>query len=174
MAFTSYSVDNDRLFRNKLEQVRAQVDNLTIPLTLISKDFYKSQMAIFLLKSAGQYPDFKSEKSRQQKKKAVGFDYPLLKRSGALMRSETDPKDKNAINEIINGTTLIIGTRVEYGIYHQSDLPRKKLPLRKHLFIGPESIRYAVGEQKGRLERWVDILDGFLSQKLQQLGKVSK
>ncbi len=163
MAFTSYSVDNDKKFRNYLAKVGAKVSDLTIPLTLISKDFYKSQKAIFMLKSAGQYPDL-SPNYKKRKQKKWGFVYPILKASGALEASTTDPTDSQAINEIVNRNELIIGTRVPYGVYHQSDSPRSKLPLRKFLFIGPEAGRFAMSEQTGRLQRWIGILEGFMGE----------
>lgn len=167
MGFTSYSVDNDKKFRNKLAKVLKQTSDLTIPLTLISKDFYKSEKAIFMLKSPGLYPDL-SARYKKVKQKKVGFLYPILKRSGALEQSVTDPTDSQAINQILNKNTLVIGTKVPYAVFHQSDAPRKRLPLRKFLFIGPEAPRFAINETKGRLERWTGILEGFLKQTLAQ------
>lgn len=148
-----------------------QVKDLTIPLTLISKDFYKSEAAIFNLGGPGQYPDLK-EKTKIQKQKQVGFVYPILKRSGALAKSMLNPTDGNAINFIANKNTLVLGTRVQYGVFHQSDSARKKIPLRKFLFIGPEAAQFANSEQQGRLERWLGIMNGYVLQRLAQLGKV--
>lgn len=161
MAFAvSYEIENDKAFNAKLKKLRDKTDDLTIPLILISKDFYKSEKSIFLLKGPGQYKDL-SELYKKQKKRAVGFIYPILKRDGDLAKSVTNPTDKNAINQIVNKDTLIIGTKVPYGKFHQSDAPRSKIPLRKFLFIGPEAIQFATSAQKGRLERWIGILDGF-------------
>jgi phage gpG-like protein len=171
MAFTSYSVDNDKVFRETLDRVSEEVSDLTIPLTLISKDFYKSEAAIFKLSGPGKYQDL-APSTKKRKQKEVGFVYPILKRSGVLADSMTDPTNSNAINFIANKNTLVIGTRVPWGVYHQSDEARSKIPLRKFLFIGPEASQFATSEQQGRLERWVGILNGFLAQKLQQLGKV--
>jgi len=50
--FTSYSVDNDRSFRAALDRAISASTDLTLPLTLISKDFYKSEKAIFKLGGA--------------------------------------------------------------------------------------------------------------------------
>lgn len=183
--FSSYSIENDRIFQAALNKVRKQATDLTIPLTLISKDFYKSERAIFKLKGPGQYPDLSTkpftawwEKDdelnafypggyKEYKEAKYGFIYPILKRSGALERSVTDPRDANAINQIVNKNTLIIGTKVPYAIFHQSDKPRSKIPLRKFLFIGPES-RFASSEQKGRLQRWISILDSYYDQILNE------
>ena len=46
-------------------------------------------------------------------------------------------------------------------MFHQSDRPRSKIPLRKVLFIGPEAREFATSEQIGRLERWTSILAEF-------------
>lgn len=168
--FTSYEVDNDRRFRRALSSARRRVGNLTTPLILISKDFYKSQKAIFQLQSSGKYPDFKNEKSKRQKEKKVGFAYPLLKRSGKLEASLVNPSDPNAINLIVNKAELFIGTSVDYGIYHQSDAPRRKIPLRKFLFIGPES-SFATSDQQGRPKRWSRILRKHVVKKMDQIAR---
>lgn len=193
-AFASYVVDNDRRFRNALTRISADVKDLRIPLTLIAQDFYKSEKAIFQLQGPGLYPEFKhsdavyrttksgkrvfegtaggGESPYQFRKiKKWGFDYPLLKASGKLERSMTDPQDSNAINNIApDNQTLTIGTLVSYGIFHQSDEPRSKIPLRKFLFIGPEAPQFAYGPTAGRLERWINILKGFYGQKLAAIG----
>ena len=105
-SFTSYEVDNDKRFQDALEESLKRLGSLKIPLKLISSDFYKSEKAIFKLKSSGKYPDFggftpkapaffqgeimpRMTAYRLRKKHEVGFDYPLLKRSGDLMRSIT-------------------------------------------------------------------------------------
>ena len=160
-AFTSYEVENDQEFRAALKRAGEKVSDLRIPFRIILKDFHKSEEAIFELESAGQYPDFKTEESRDLKIAAVGFDYPLLERTGRLRDSVTKPNAPGSIAEV-RKDELIIGTALEYGIFHQSDAPRKKIPLRKFLFIGPEAQRFAVGRTKGRLERWLGILNDYV------------
>jgi phage gpG-like protein len=120
---------------------------------------------MFKLKGPGQYPDFKTEDSRQAKERDCGFDYPLLVRTGKLMRSMTSPDDGDSVN-IISDTELIIGTTAEHGLYHQSDSPRNKIPLRKFLFIGPEAVRFATNEQMGRMHRWTSIIREHVNKKL--------
>ncbi len=150
---TSYAVDNDRRFREQLARAKEAVGDLRIPLNLVAKDFFKSQAAIWKNKGPGRYPDL-SPGYKKAKKSKWGFIYPILRASGALERSMTDPKDPNAIAEIINRDTLLLGTRVSYGIYAQQGSP-----LRKFLFIGPEAPSFATSEQMGRLERWNNILN---------------
>ena len=169
MSFTSYSVDNDRAFRNSLLRARQQVSDLTLPLTFIAKDWFRSNKAIFALKGPGQYPDLKP-KYKIAKQKNWGFIYPILLASGRLSGSLLDPKNPESINYILNKDTLVVGTKVPYGIYHQSDEPRSKIPLRKFLFIGPESQFNSNGDVAGRLTRWLGYLNGYVLAKMQQQG----
>lgn len=167
----SYSVDNDRRFRDAIKAAAEQIGDLTIPLTLISQDFYKSERAIFSLNGPGQYPPI-SPRYAKAKLRRYGFVYPLLKASGRLATSMLDPTDGEAINFIDHGgTRLTIGTAVPYGVYPQSDDPRQVQPLRKFLFIGPEAVQFATSEQMGRLERWLGIVNDYTVKKLEVMGE---
>lgn len=196
-AFTSYKVDNDRSFRNALQRASEVTSDLRVPFALILSDFYRSEKAIFSLKGPGQYPPFKNSASNAEKFtkagrrkknayqhvyeqgflspyqkakiKAVGFDYPLLVRTGSLAASLLSANARGAI-AIIAPTELTIGTTIPYGIYHQSDAPRKKIPLRKFLFIGPEASQFATSDQQGRPERWMNILNDYTLKKMKQSG----
>ena len=179
-AFTSYIVDNDRKFRDSLKRAADASGDLRVPFGLILADFYRSEQAIFQLQGPGQYPPFKHSdanfrtgkngKKRYEgttlggespyqyyKKKKVGFDYPLLVRTGALAASLTAGGPRSIA--VITSTRLTVGTQVAYGIYHQSDAPRKKIPLRKFLFIGPEALQFATSDQMGRPTRWMNIMN---------------
>src|SRR5512135_819982 len=98
-SFTSYSVDNDRKFRNAIKKASEVSDDLRIPFGLILRDFYKSEAAIFKLKGPGKYPPFKGPinpktgytRYQEAKIKKAGFDYPLLVRTGALAASLLGP-----------------------------------------------------------------------------------
>lgn len=195
-AFTSYSVDNDGQFRNAITRAQAFSDDLRVPFTLIAADFYKSEQAIFALKGPGQYPPFKNSEGVQslggkgnefgrrrayvttalspyQKKKIkkYGFDYPLLVATGRLATSLLSPGSPGNVTNI-GPTELTMGTTVPYGIYHQSDQPRKKIPLRKFLFIGPEST-FANSDQQGRLERWLGIMQDAINKGMKDTGMFS-
>lgn len=167
-SFTSYSVDNDKRFRNALAEVSKVSTDLRLPFGLISKDFYKSQQSIFKLSGPGKYPPI-SEKYGDQKQKLVGFRYPLLVRSGALAASLLGPNNKGSVSQITN-LSLTIGTMIKYGIYHQSDAGRSKIPLRKFLFIGPEAPRFATSEQQGRLERWLGYISDHIARETKKAG----
>ena len=169
--FTSYSVDNDKSFRQALVKALELTGDLRVPFTLIAADFYRSQKAIWKLQSPGAYPDL-SEAYKPRKKKKVGFLYPILKLNGFLEAAASVQNGPGNITKI-SQTELIMGVdsrAVPYAIYHQSDAPRSKIPLRKFLFIGPEAISFASSEQIGRMERWLGIINEFVAQKLQQSG----
>lgn len=98
------------------------------------------------------------------KKKKYGFDYPLLKASGALEASVTGPNSPNSILAI-DKQFLAIGTSLEYAGYHQ--FGNKRLPMRKFLFIGPESKEFASNKSiTGRLERWNNIINNYILRKM--------
>jgi phage gpG-like protein len=168
MATASYTIENDAVFKRGLDRTMSEIQDLRIPFGLILQDFYKSERAIFQLKSAGKYPDFQGEKSpagftkyKWRKIKRYGFAYPLLKASGKLEKSITTPNSEGSIANI-SPLSLIFGTQIPYAIYHQSDAPRSKIPLRKFIFIGAEAPRFATSEQQGRLERWLNILNDYV------------
>jgi len=176
--FTSYTIDNDRKFRNAIKKASEVSGDLRVPFGLILRDFYKSEAAIFKLKGPGKYPPFKGVQNprtgmtayQEQKLKKVGFDYPLLVRTGSLAASVLGPNNKGSVSKITN-LSLTFGTAIEYGIYHQSDEARSKIPLRKFLFIGPEAPTFATSEQVGRLQRWQGYLtDHIAKQARKALG----
>ena len=164
----TYKVDNDKRFAQALDRARAAMSDLTIPLTLISKDFYRSERAIFQLKSPGQYEDLKP--STKIDKQRRGFSiYPILKRTGRLEKSLTSPADSEAVNQIANKRTLVIGTQVPYAGFLQDGT--RNMPARPHLFIGPEAPRFAVSETAGRPERWLNILNEFVLKKMALIAR---
>jgi phage gpG-like protein len=175
--FTSYNVDNDKAFQDALNKYANLGADLKPAFGEIARDFFRSQLATFSNKP-GLFPDYKQTTSsmtmiretdspykRRKKKdpKSLARPYPMLVRTGKLRDSMVEkygaPNQDTILN--ISSLSLAIGTKVEYGIYHQSDANRKKIPLRKFLFIGPEAPRFASSGQKGRLERWLKILDAW-------------
>lgn len=178
-SFTSYKVDNDRRFRDAIARAAEGVKSLKVPFGLILQNFYKSEQAIWQLKGPGLYPPFKHSATisthngkrvrtaeggespyQKRKLKKYGHDYPLLVATGALAASLSGPNNPGSIADI-QPLSLTIGTSIHYGIYHQSDRARSKIPLRKFLFIGPEAPQFAKDELAGRAERWLNILNDF-------------
>lgn len=187
--FISYKVINDAQFSASVKRARETVNDLRPAFKLIANDFYLSQKAIFNLKSAGGYPDFKGKKIGQLRKaplqfasrgrepipssfdgytpyqyykeRETGFSrgYPLLKRTGRLERATTTPNSPDSI--LVAGKySLEIGTDLPYANFHQSGGP--KIPMRKFLFIGTESQFKGDEGLSGRLPRWNNILNNFV------------
>ncbi len=173
--FTSYSVDNDRLFHAALRKARRLVSDLSVPLNLISRDFFRSQKAIWQLKGPGQYPDLAP--STKNDKRRDGYSiYPILKRTGRLQDAASNPGSPGNINVILGKAELVMGVKgtvIPYAIFHQSDEARRKLPLRKYLFIGPEAKRFATSDQAGRLNRWTNIINGYVLEMVEAIGDVA-
>lgn len=163
----SYIVANDAAFQAAVQTAINTVKNLTVPFNSILADFYRSEQAIFKLQGPGQYPDI-SEHYAAAKQRAVGFKYPLLLRSGPLAASVLQSNAPGAVVSI-SPTELVFGTNVSYGKYHQSDDPRSKIPLRKFLFIGPES-DFANSDQVGRLQRWLGYIQDYMAASIRASG----
>ena len=183
---TSYSLENDAAFKRMLSDASEVISDFRVPFGLISRDFYRSERAIFKLKGPGQYPAFKNSIRQQfvqdgvgvkrlapnkqkditkspyqiRKLKKFGFDYPLLVATGALAASITTPNSRGSINTITK-LSFVVGTSISYGIFHQSDEARSKIPLRKFVFIGPEAPQFATSDQQGRLERWLGYVEDY-------------
>lgn len=175
MVAVSYVVDNDRKFRDAINRAQQACADLRVPFGLILSDFYKSEKSIFGLKSPGKYPDFKNggpeSRYAKLKQKEVGFKYPLLVKTGALAASLLSKNAPGSIAQITYNS-LTVGTAIQYGIYHQSDQPRHRIPLRKFLFIGPEAPTFATSEMQGRPERWFNIMNDYVLKSIQRSGMV--
>jgi phage gpG-like protein len=187
--FISYHVKNDEDFQSGIRRAVLAVSDLRPALQEVARDFYESQQVIFRLKGAGQYdpfqgplvkntwknPGFPERRTRDGNKtsyqntklRKYGFDYPLLKATGPLQEAASVQGGNGNITEITKtGITMgVDGSQIPYANYHQSDDERKKIPLRKFLFIGPES-GFADQRQRGRLERWNNILNTFVLRSL--------
>jgi phage gpG-like protein len=59
---------------------------------------------------------------------------PILQRTGNLEKSLTSGADPNAV-KIEERKTLTLGSKIPYAIYHQSPLPRKRLPRRPEIML---------------------------------------
>ena len=198
-AFTSYTLENDVAFKAALTRAQAVVSDLKVPFGLILADFYKSQQAIWKLKGPGKYPPFSGKNIGEMragplryptatrkpipenanalkqyqyyKLKKYGFDYPLLVATGRLAASLSGPSNRDSVSSI-GPLHMYFGTSTPYAIYHQSDKARKRIPLRKFLFIGPEAPSFATSEQMGRLGRWNNILNDYVLKALKRSGQL--
>lgn len=150
-----YQVDPQKKLAKALQKASLLVNDLTIPLQLISQQWFKSNRAIFTLKSQGKYVDL-SELYKPRKKTAWGFVYPILKASGKLEKSITDPAHSNAISFIINRKSLVVGTNVEYAEFLHDGT--SKMPARAVVLFGNEQV--APNALNTRVRQWeLAILD---------------
>lgn len=183
--FLKFKFIGEQVFKVNVERALRQVGDLSVPFRLISDDFYKSEEAVFSLRGPGGFPPFQGRKIgarkfartipkrfdsytyyQYRKEKDLGFakGYPLLVRTGRLADSVTSGQAAESILTI-GPKTLVIGTTVPYADYHQSDAARKVIPLRKFLFIAPES-RNAPDALSGRLARWSNIINQYVLRSL--------
>lgn len=132
-----FEVDPDKKFQAAINKALTEVDDLTLPFNLITQSWFKTNMAIFALKGPGKYQDL-SESYKRSKNKLFGFLYPILKATGALESSITQAGSPGSIAEVINKTTLILGSSIPYAADHQNGNPSKHLPARPWLFTGGE------------------------------------
>lgn len=156
----SFVVDPDNKFKDAMQKASKDVSDLSIPLTLISREWFKSNRALFALKSPGKFTDL-SPSTKKEKEPEV---YPILRRSGVLESSITDPTDQSAVSLIINRLTLIMGTKVEYAPFLH--FGTKKMPSRPFVMIGAEQT--GPEEFNVRKEIWINIIQDYVNKKLAQ------
>lgn len=164
------NIRNVKQFQKSIRDAMMKVDDLKTPFRLISNDFYISEKAIFALKGPGGYQDlspaYKRQKERGDRNNHPAPAYPILRRSGRLELSVTQVSSPEAIRRI-SAKALVIGSAVPYGIFHNSDEPRSKIPHRKFVFIGPESRQFGKSETfGGRPVRWTNIIKRYVDEVL--------
>ena len=150
---TSYSIENDLAFRRAIEEAIEEVDDLRFAFGEVARDFFKSNQAVFSLKGSGKYPPLSPE-YEERKQRILGTKKPILVYSGRLKNSLTGSPNGDSIVRI-GRKALIMGTKVFYGIFHQSDSPRSKIPQRKFLFI-----------DDARKVRWLRIITDDVARKM--------
>lgn len=155
---------------------------------LIASDWYKDNKQIGNLQGPGMYPDYVGDRDdtakeqiskrgkkvkdgmtpyMRRKQNAVGFVYPLLKFTGRLLQSITVPGAEDSVM-IVGPKTLVLGTLVDYAIYHQSAAPRKKMPYRPMIFNKAVYGGHANIFQS-RMKRYTRILDVYTRKKMRSI-----
>lgn len=164
-------VDPGAELQKTLQGISTRVSDLTIPLGLIGQQWFKSNRAIFTLKSAGKYFDL-TEKYANFKIRHLGSQYPILRLTGKLEASITDPSDENAVGYIINKISLALGTRVatESGAPYAWFLHHgtAKMRARPVVLFGNEQV--APGALSNRVEQWKKILLDYVVKVSKQRG----
>lgn len=183
MSTFEWAIQNEKDFQNRLDKLAQASNDFRIPFRLITSDFYRSQKQLFSLKSAGLFQDLSTKPFRalwpnvrgygaeykggykEYKLINTGFVYPILVgKTRDLSESTLSNKHRYSIY-FLGRQELQIGSSVPYGKFHQSDLPRNKIPQRKFIFItGGAGDKSKDSGINGRRERWLDIIDTHIKQ----------
>jgi len=171
-----WEIENIEFFNKKLDELGRVTDDFRIPFSLIAADFYRSNRKLFTLQGSGLYQDLAPSQGidgnptttsnyKDQKQKTVGFVYPILVgKTRQLSNSILGGRNKGSVFTL-RKKSLFIGTRVPHAKFHQSDSPRRKIPLRKFVFIdGGPADKSADSSINGRRERWTSIIDTHIEQ----------
>ena len=124
-------ISNAKALARAMDHAAQYINDFTIPLGEIHQHFMQSRKFIFKLKGPGKYKDL-SPRYKKQKRRKVGFVYPILKSSGRLEDSITTENQDHV--GIIRQRSLTIGSAVPYAAYHQEG--RGRMPKRPFLFFG--------------------------------------
>lgn len=186
-----YSI-NSKEFDASVKEALKTVSDLRPAFIQIAREFYKANKAIFTLKSAGRYPDFKGPKvaatwkdpglpekrtrngtmtayqNYKQKKTGLPRGYPLLKFSGALEKSITQRNDANTVLEITK-KSVVMGTRVAYAGFHQEGT--KNIPMRKFLFLDPTTVGAPAAVISRRNEAWNKAINDYVVRVMKNIEK---
>lgn len=160
-------VDPQSKLREFLSEAYQKMGDLTVPLQLIAQQWFKSNAAIFTLQGPGGYVDL-TELYKKFKTKHLGSPYPILKLSGQLEASITNPGDANAISQIINKVSLTVGTRVQsaagasYAYFLHNGT--SKMPARPVVLFGNEQV--APQALNNRIESWRQILSKWVGEQI--------
>lgn len=168
-----FQVDEKKILQKAINKTIKQVQDLTVPYKLMTREWFKGNRSQFDLgrQGPGKYEDFTQESS-DQKFRDVGFVYPILVRSGKLMRSMTQPRNPDAVTKIINKKVLTLGTKATskggapYAFFLH--FGTKFMPARPVVILGVEQVATTV--QKRRIKIWVNMLNDFVVQKSEGFG----
>lgn len=145
----SIELKNRKEWEATLAWAREQAMDWRAPFTLIGRGLFKwSKLEIYNLVGKGQFQDLSRDYKRFKQRK-LHFTYPILRgATGDLEASLTQQGDLNNIFRFPDSQTMEWGTKVSYGIYHQSDKPRTVMPRRPFLLV-----------TDARLREWTKIID---------------
>lgn len=83
-------------------------------------------------------------------KARAGLDPRILFSTESLFKSLTEEDDENHVYRV-TGDTMTIGSKVPYGVYHQSRAPRSRLPRRPPVDL-----------QESTKKKWVKFIQSWL------------
>ena len=171
--FVDFRVDPTGSFKKALKDAGKKSSDLRVPFKLITMSFYRTNKVLFTLKSKGPFDDL-SDNYQEEKAAKYGFIYPILKASGALEKSITNPTDPNTVASVLNKTTLILGTKLtskKKGAPYPAFLQfgTKFMPARPYLVVGTEKGRWAQSKTiRRRKQRWMEVLQKYCADSLRK------
>ncbi len=170
--FVDFRVDPKGSFKRALREAGKKSSDLRVPFKLITMSFYRTNKVLFTLKSKGPFEDLNKD-YKNEKTAKYGFIYPILKATGALERSITNPTDPNTVSSVLNKTTLILGTKLtsEEGAPYPAFLQfgTKFMPARPYLVVGTEKGKWAQSKTiRRRKQRWMEVLEKYCADSLRK------
>ncbi len=164
--FIDFRVDPKGSFKKALLRAGKRSKDLRIPFKLITDSFFKTNKALFAFTTKGPFEEL-SPRYQREKDKKWGFIWPILKASGKLESSITNPTDPDAVSSVLNKTTLLLGTKVPYGGFLQ--FGTKFMPARPYLVVGTEKGEWAKSKHiQRRKERWKEVLEKYCADSLKK------
>ena len=172
--FVDFRVDPKGSFKRALREAGKKSSDLRVPFKLITMSFYRTNKVLFTLKSKGPFDDL-SDDYQDEKAAKYGFIYPILKASGALEKSITNPTDPNTVSSVLNKKTLILGTKLTSGGEENAPYPAflqfgtKFMPARPYLVVGTEKGKWAQSKTiRRRKQRWMEVLEKYCADSLRK------
>lgn len=158
-------LDSHKELNAAFRRLGNDVEDLTLPFQLITESWFKTNRAIFSLKSPGKYADL-SPGYKVAKRRALGFVYPILKAKGRLSNSMVN-KNAESITRIINKNTLVLGTKTPYAKFLQRGTG--KMPARPVVIFGSEQVAPSDSGLNKRVELWIKMVSDFIDDKLETM-----
>jgi phage gpG-like protein len=162
-------------FENKIKYMVKAGINMKPAFLSIASDWYRSnEQAFFVEGGPGLYQDLApvpdgnpptTSHYLMHKAKVHPPAYPVLVWGGRLKDSVTNPSSSDTVR-VITDKGMVLGTKVPYGIFHQSSSqPRTHLPRREFLF------NKSIGESRlnifeSNMLRWNRILVEYLKRQV--------
>ena len=170
-----WAIQNEIDFARTLDRYATVASDFTPAFIPIAADWYRGNRQIFTLQSAGLYQDLSPTQGaptttsnyKEQKKKKLGFAYPILVGESRKLSNSILGKTNKGSIFTMRKRELSMGTSIDYAKYHQSDDVRRVMPQRKFVFISGGIADKARGAAfSGRRERWLNIVNDQIVQKI--------
>jgi hypothetical protein len=156
---TTIKVDPSGQFRDNFREKLARVKDLRIPLELIRESWFKGNRSIFALSGPGRYVDL-SASYKRQKRRQVGFVYPILRKSGLLEAALTEPGNTNSISQLIGKKSLDLGVTESIRYFGYVHFGTRKMKARPYILLGAEQV--SPPDLNRRVEAWQKLIQDYV------------